>query len=205
MTKKRGEVVFRYEERTDAQRRFSRAAEDADIVFAVGAAGTGKTFAALGTAIRIRGEHPVVVSRPLVEASSGVGYLKGDLNEKLGPWMSPITDCFSRLVYGATPADLLKVIPLAFCRGLTFNGPAILDEAQNCTVDELLLFMTRLGRGSKMFIVGDPYQSDIPRSGLVPWIKALKSHPRVKTVVFPRTDTLRNPLVAELVARKPRL
>jgi phosphate starvation-inducible protein PhoH len=153
----------------DEQREVAQTIRDNDITLIHGRWGTAKTHCALGTAAElvIQGKYKkVVIVRPLVEAGEVVGFLKGDLGQKLDPWLAPFRDCLERLTF-QDPAEFLEdfceVSPLAFMRGRTFSRcVAILDEAQNAKLDQLKMFVTRLGHKSKMILVGDDAQTDLP-------------------------------------------
>lgn len=197
--------LVRFDPRSDAQRAAQRAAEEADVVFLVGGPGVGKTAAAVGLALLHavpQGER-VSVCRPAVEASAGIGWLKGTLHDKYGVWAAPVVDCAEKFILGGA-GQHLDFCPMAYLQGRTLRY-AVLDEAQNCTVDELEMFLTRLGKGGKFFVAGDPTQSVIgERSGLVPWANALAGLPRVASVTFPPGQSMRSPLVEAIVRRRPR-
>lgn len=200
-------ALVRFEPKNRSQRRAQRAAEQADVVFLIGPAGGGKTACAVGLALAHavpRGER-VSVSRPAVEAGNSLGYLKGTMEEKYGPWVVPVIENAKKFLFDPSGYERhLDLSPLGYLRGKTFEGAAILDEAQNCTTADILLFLTRMGAGCKLFISGDPQQSDIDESGLMPWARALKGCPGVACVYFPEDECLRHPLVAEIIRRRPR-
>lgn len=197
-------ILFEPRNRSQARARamFSRN----EVLFLVGPAGGGKTAAAvgLGLAHAVPLLQKVVVCRPAVEASRGLGFAKGDPFEKYGPWVAPVVENAAKFVEGGSVMQHLDLQQMATLQGRTFDGPAILDEAQNCTVEELLLFLTRMGQGSKLLISGDPDQAVIPNSGLLAWMRCLDGVPGVAAIDFPPDQNLRHPLVAEFLKRRPR-
>lgn len=199
------DTIVRFEPKNEAQRRAKAAFETHDVLFLVGPAGGGKTATAIALALQhaVPRRQTVAVCRPAVEASAGLGYLPGELNQKYAVWMSPVLECAKRFILG-DPAPHLEACPLPYLRGKTFDGAAILDEAQNCTVAEILLFLTRLGTGGKLLIAGDVMQADIPDSGLDPWMKSLRGVARVGRIWFSEDNNLRHPLVREVVKRVPK-
>jgi len=182
-----------------------------DIVFAIGPAGTGKTYLAMAMAIArlMKKEvNRVVLARPAVEAGERLGFLPGDLYEKVNPYLRPLYDALhdmmdfvdaSRLIQRGT----IEVAPLAFMRGRTLNDSfVILDEAQNATSDQMKMFLTRLGFSSKAVITGDVTQTDLPEgkiSGLVEARKVLEGIKGIQFVYFSRDDVIRHPLVQEII------
>ena len=182
-----------------------------DIVFAIGPAGTGKTYLAMAMAIAslVRKEvNRVVLARPAVEAGEHLGFLPGDLYEKVNPYLRPLYDALhdmmdfgdaSRLVQ----KGVIEVAPLAFMRGRTLNDSfVILDEAQNATTEQMKMFLTRLGFSSKAVITGDVTQTDLPNgkiSGLIEARELLKGIKGIKFVYFSRDDVIRHPLVQEII------
>lgn len=200
-----GVPLVRFEPRSKAQEQARRMAEACQVLFLTGQAGVGKTAAAVGLALshavpqRLR----VAVCRPAVGPSQTLGFMKGDLNQKYGMWAAPVMECAAHFVLG-NPAEHLEMLPLEFVQGRTLQY-AVLDEAQNCTVDELEAFLTRLGKGGKLFISGDPQQSVIGnRSGLQPWLDALEGLEGVGQVRFPPGESMRSPIIEAIIRRRPR-
>jgi phosphate starvation-inducible PhoH-like protein len=185
--------------------------ESLDLIFGVGPAGTGKTFLAVAAAVEAMKQERVdriVVTRPAVEAGEKLGYLPGDLAEKVDPYLQPIWDAF-RSQMGETDLRnrrerrLIEVAPLAFMRGRTLsNAFVIVDEAQNATILQMKMVLTRLGEGSRMVVTGDPSQSDLPRtdqSGLAHALRILEGLPGVETIHFATQDVVRHRLVARII------
>jgi phosphate starvation-inducible PhoH-like protein len=197
--------------RTPGQRRFVNAIEDTTLTFGIGPAGTGKTYLAVVMAVRAlkrREVGRVILSRPAVEAGERLGFLPGDLREKFDPYMRPLFDVLGEmldesLVNKYMERGTLEVAPLAFMRGRTLaESFVILDEAQNATDDQLKMFLTRLGSGSKMVVTGDVTQIDLPlgqRSGLRSAATRLAGIDDVGIVELDETDVVRHPLVARIV------
>lgn len=183
-----------------------------DILFLVGAAGTGKTHLAVGFAIQDilkRDRSRIILSRPVVEAGENLGFLPGEVDEKVYPYMLPLYDCLDKICGRDSESrkrvdESYELAPLAYLRGRTFDGAVcILDEAQNCTIGQLKLFLSRLGKYSKMIITGDPTQTDLPKqqSGLMDVINKLKDLDGIGYVHFTENAIVRHPLVAEIVKR----
>ena len=197
--------------RTPGQRRFVRSIEERTLTFGIGPAGTGKTYLAVVMAVRALKRHEVsrvILSRPAVEAGEHLGFLPGDLREKFDPYVRPLFDALGELVDDPQinkymERGTLEVAPLAFMRGRTLaDSFVILDEAQNATDDQLKMFLTRLGNGSKMVVTGDVTQIDLPvgqRSGLRTAATRLGEIDDVGVVEFDETDVVRHPLVARIV------
>jgi len=197
--------------RTAAQAGYVKAMREHELVFGLGPAGTGKTYLAVAAAIDLlmagRVER-IILSRPAVEAGERLGFLPGDLREKVDPYLRPIFDALNDML----PADQLQkrlasgeieVAPLAFMRGRTLaHAFVILDEAQNTTPVQMKMFLTRLGEGSRMVVTGDPTQVDLPpasRSGLADALEALRGVDEVALVRFTEKDVVRHQLVARIV------
>lgn len=187
-----------------------------DLTFLLGPAGTGKTHLAVylallemqrcNTKTRQRVEK-IIVTRPIIEVGTKLGALPGLLLEKVHPHMLPVYDIVSKMVGDSAKfiKDHFEIVPLAVMRGRTFeNCIAILDEAQNCTVSELTLFLSRLGMEAKMIITGDTDQTDIPKPGLKKWVTALRDLEEVGFVEFTEEDIVRHPLVRKILARRPK-
>ncbi|ORE95276.1 PhoH family protein [Stappia sp. 22II-S9-Z10] len=200
------------EARSPTQNTYIRAMEENELVFGVGPAGTGKTFLAVAFAAQLleRGlVERIILSRPAVEAGERLGFLPGDMKEKVDPYLRPLYDA----LYEMMPADkverglqsgVIEVAPLAFMRGRTLtHAAAILDEAQNTTAMQMKMFLTRLGEGSRMIVTGDPSQVDLPRgvvSGLHEATRVLKGVEGIGHVRFRGEDVVRHELVARIVA-----
>ncbi len=198
--------------RTAGQRRFVQSIEDSTLTFGIGPAGTGKTYLAVvmaARALKRRDVARVILSRPAVEAGERLGFLPGDLREKFDPYMRPLFDVLGEMldepvVNKYMERGTLEVAPLAFMRGRTLSESfVILDEAQNATDDQLKMFLTRLGSGSKMVVTGDVTQIDLPpgqRSGLRSAAARLADIDDVGIVELDESDIVRHPLVAKIVA-----
>ena len=197
--------------RTPTQGAYLRAMAQSELVIGTGPAGTGKTYLAVAQAVAAlqNGEvDRIVISRPAIEAGERLGFLPGDLREKIDPYLRPIYDALNELI---TPeqvekrieAGIIEIAPLAFMRGRTLaHCFVILDEAQNTTTVQMKMALTRLGEGSRMVVTGDPGQIDLPggvRSGLVDAIEILKGVEGVSIVEFNDSDVVRLPLVARII------
>jgi len=194
-----------------AQKRYIQAIRDHDIVFGIGPAGTGKTYLAMAMAVAFLVERKVkriVLTRPAVEAGERLGFLPGDIAEKVNPYLRPLHDAlFDMVDYEKATAFIergtVEVAPLAFMRGRTLNDAfIILDEAQNTTEEQMKMFLTRLGYGSKAVVTGDVTQVDLPTnrgSGLVEVQKVLRGVEGVAFCHFSEVDVVRHPLVQEVV------
>jgi len=197
--------------RTPGQRRFVRALLDKTITFGIGPAGTGKTYLSVAVAVSMLRKglvKRIVLVRPAVEAGEKLGFLPGDLREKVDPYLRPLYDSLSDMLdpdhlTRLMNNDVIEVAPLAFMRGRTLNRSfVILDEAQNCTVAQMKMFLTRLGNDSKAAITGDVTQSDLPggrAAGLVNAHRILKDIPGIAFVVLSHADIVRHPLVQRIV------
>ncbi len=196
--------------RTLNQAAYTRAALRDSVVIAIGPAGTGKTFLSIAIACRMlaRGEaERIILTRPAVEAGESLGFLPGDMAQKVDPYLRPVYDSLYEILGIEKVTEMIttgriEIAPLAFMRGRTLNNSVvILDEAQNCTLAQLKMFLTRLGRNSKMFIGGDVTQIDLPpgRSGLGAVVSILRSTEGISVIEFGRRDIIRHPLVEKIV------
>lgn len=182
-----------------------------DIVFGIGPAGTGKTYLAMAMAISALSKkevNRVVLARPAVEAGERLGFLPGDLYEKVNPYLRPLYDALHDMMSYESASRMInqgaiEVAPLAFMRGRTLNDSfVILDEAQNATSEQMKMFLTRLGFSSKAVITGDVTQTDLPDgkiSGLIEAVELLKGIEGIRFVYFTRDDVVRHPLVQEVI------
>ncbi len=197
--------------RTNVQSGYLRALKKFELVFAEGPAGTGKTWLAVGHAVSLLEQGTVeriVLSRPAVEAGERLGFLPGDMREKVDPYLRPIYDALhdfmdARMVERGMQTGMIEVAPLAFMRGRTLtNACVLLDEAQNATTMQMKMFLTRLGEGSRMIVNGDPSQIDLPpgqKSGLVQAIQLLNNVEGIGYVKFLEGDVVRHDLVRRIV------
>ncbi|WP_093742996.1 PhoH family protein [Sulfitobacter delicatus] len=201
----------RVEPRTDAQKAYVQSLFDNELAFGIGPAGTGKTYlaVAVGVSMFIGGHvDRIILSRPAVEAGEKLGYLPGDMKDKVDPYMQPLYDALNDFLPGKQLAKLLEekrieIAPLAFMRGRTLsNAFVVLDEAQNATSMQMKMFLTRLGQNSRMVITGDRTQIDLPRgvqSGLQDAERLLKTIPSISFNYFTSKDVVRHPLVAAII------
>ena len=190
---------------------YMRALDRSELVFGIGPAGTGKTYLAVAHAAMLleRGlVERIILSRPAVEAGERLGFLPGDMKEKVDPYLRPLYDALYDMMPGdkverAITAGVIEIAPLAFMRGRTLaHAAVILDEAQNTTPMQMKMFLTRLGEGSRMIVTGDPTQIDLPsntKSGLVEALRVLDGIASAVMVRFNDVDVVRHPLVAEIV------
>lgn len=182
-----------------------------DLVFALGPAGSGKTYVAIALAVRAlkrKEVRKIILSRPAVEAGEKLGFLPGDMKEKIDPYLQPLYDALQDMLPAAKLKELMEtniiqIAPLAFMRGRTLSDAVvILDEAQNTTTHQIKMFLTRLGMNSKMIITGDITQIDLPpsqTSGLIQALKILKHVPGIGKVEFNKSDIVRHKLVQRIV------
>ncbi len=209
--------AIHFEPRTDSQAEAIEVVRNHDLVFLTGPAGSSKTHTAVAAAIQEMMElnvgkrtqiQKLIITRPIVEAGEKLGSLPGDIAEKCHPYMLPIYNCITKIVTNGQKwiQDNVLLSPLAYLRGTTFDySIAILDEAQNCTISQLLLFMTRLGNGGKIIVTGDSDQSDIGHySGLQPWVNALRGKRGVGMYEFTESDIVRHPLVKTILQNRPK-
>ena len=197
--------------RTSNQRKLVDLSYDKDMVFAIGPAGTGKTYTAVALAVRALKNKEVkriILTRPAVEAGENLGFLPGDMKDKLDPYMQPLYDALNDMI----PSEKLKafieerviqIAPLAFMRGRTLdNAFVILDEAQNTTVQQMKMFLTRMGRSAKFVVTGDMTQIDLPnrqKSGLIHSLDLLKDVPEIGMVYLDQKDVIRHKLVMKII------
>ena len=198
--------------RTVGQKKYVDAIRDHDVTFGIGPAGTGKTYLAMAMAISTLKQEKVsriVLTRPAVEAGEALGFLPGDLYEKITPYLRPLHDALQDMlpaeeIQKQMERNVIEIAPLAYMRGRTLNNAfIILDEAQNSTAEQMFMFLTRLGINSKAVITGDETQIDLPpykHSGLVEAHRALRKTEGVAIVEFTRRDVVRHPLVQRIIA-----
>lgn len=210
-TSARGLRANPVEPRTENQRRYLELVEKCPLVFGIGVAGTGKTYLAVAAAVRALRSgacRRLVITRPVVEAGERLGFLPGDVQAKLNPYLRPIYDALYDLVDFEDVSRLeetgvIEVAPLAFMRGRTLsNAFAILDEGQNTTVPQMKMFLTRMGEGSRMVVTGDPTQSDLDdgrKNGLQDAALRLRGYKDIGIVEFTTRDIVRHPLVEQIV------
>lgn len=184
---------------------------DNDLVFAIGPAGTGKTYVAIALAVRAlknREIKRIILTRPAVEAGERLGFLPGDLKDKLDPYLQPLYDALSDMIPSKRLHEFMEdgtiqIAPLAYMRGRTLDKACvILDEAQNTNLGQLKMFLTRMGTNAKFIVTGDATQVDLPRredSGLIAGIKLLEGIKGIATVRFTNEDIVRHPLVTKIV------
>ncbi|GAB4545566.1 MAG: PhoH family protein [Phycisphaerales bacterium] len=201
----------RLEPKSANQRAYLNAIEDHDLVFGVGPAGTGKTYLAVAAAIhllKVGRVKKAILARPAVEAGEKLGYLPGDMYQKVNPYLRPLLDALEDMMDYTTmkrfmAADVVEVVPLAFMRGRTLNDAVIiLDEAQNTTRGQMQMFLTRMGQRSKMIVTGDPSQIDLPEpseSGLIDAMRRLRRVPGIASCALDKADVVRHPLVQRII------
>lgn len=197
--------------RTPNQRRLVEAVKQNDMVFAIGPAGTGKTYTAVALAVRAlknKEVRRIILTRPAVEAGENLGFLPGDLRDKLDPYLQPLYDALRDMIpqqklLGYWEDSTIEIAPLAFMRGRTLdNAFVILDEAQNATSSQLKMFLTRMGRNAKFVITGDITQIDLPRhqqSGLVQATKLLEGIEGIGIIQLDNSDVIRHKLVTRII------
>ena len=197
--------------RTHNQQKLLRDYEKNDLLFAIGPAGSGKTYVAIALAVRAlknKEVRKIILSRPAVEAGEKLGFLPGDMKEKIDPYLQPLYDALEDMIPQAKLQEymekgVIQIAPLAFMRGRTLSDAVvILDEAQNTTVPQIKMFLTRLGMGSKMIITGDLTQIDLPhsqRSGLIDACNVLREIQGISFIHFSEKDIVRHPLVERIV------
>ena len=197
--------------RTAAQKAYVEALFKNELAFGIGPAGTGKTYLAVAVGVNmfIGGQvDRIILSRPAVEAGERLGFLPGDMKDKVDPYMQPLYDALNDFLPGKQVAKLIEekrieIAPLAFMRGRTLaNAFVVLDEAQNATTMQMKMFLTRLGEGSRMVITGDRSQVDLPRgqqSGLADAERLLSDIKKISFNYFTSKDVVRHPLVAKII------
>lgn len=198
--------------KTIGQKEYIDSMNSNDIVFGIGPAGTGKTYLAVAKAVSAfkKGEvNKIIITRPAVEAGESLGFLPGDLQDKIGPYLRPINDALYDILgpealMGFQEKGAIEIAPLAYMRGRTLDAAyVVLDEAQNTTKEQMKMFLTRLGYGSKAIITGDITQVDLPRgkkSGLIDALKILEGIKGIKISRFSKVDVVRHPLVQRVIA-----
>ena len=198
--------------KTVGQKKYVEAIRQHDIVFGLGPAGTGKTYLAVAMAVAALRDQKVsriILTRPAVEAGEALGFLPGDLYEKIAPYLRPLHDALhdmlpSEEIQKYTERGIIEIAPLAYMRGRTLNHAfVILDEAQNSTAEQMFMFLTRLGHNSKAVVTGDPTQIDLPphkNSGLLEAHRALRHIEAIAMVEFQKRDIVRHPLVQRIIA-----
>ena len=197
--------------RTEGQLKYVNAIRDNEVVFACGPAGTGKTYLAVAMAVEALKHQEIrkiVLVRPAVEAGESLGFLPGDLQAKINPYLRPLLDATNEMIgfdqmQRLVEQDVIEVVPLAYMRGRTLNDAfIILDEAQNTTIAQMKMFLTRMGNDSKIVVSGDPTQTDLPskqQSGLRDAIRRLKRIDGVALVTLDQSDIVRHRLVQKIV------
>ncbi len=197
--------------RTPNQQLLVKTFTECDLTFALGPAGTGKTYLAVAMAVRAlknREVRKIILSRPAVEAGEKLGFLPGDMKDKIDPYLQPLYDALEDMIPNAKLKEymetkVIQIAPLAFMRGRTLNDAiVVLDEAQNTTTHQIKMFLTRLGMGSKMIVTGDVTQIDLPRttaSGLIQALKILRNVKGIGRVEFEKKDIVRHRLVQRIV------
>ncbi len=197
--------------RTHTQREYIQSVRKMDVVFGIGPAGTGKTYLAMAMAVEALKKQEVrriILTRPAVEAGEALGFLPGDLNEKIFPYLRPLYDALHDMldaeeVQSYMDKGVIEIAPLAYMRGRTLNHAfIILDEAQNTTAEQMFMFLTRLGADSRCVVTGDSTQIDLPlskKSGLIEAMEALKNLPGIGFVHFKEQDVVRHELVQSII------
>ncbi len=196
--------------RSDGQDRLIQAIKDHSLTMAIGPAGTGKTYLAIASAVEALEDSKIeriILSRPAMEAGESLGYLPGDMNEKMAPYLRPLYDALGDRLGGKKVRQYMddgtiEIAPIGFMRGRTLNNAfVVIDEAQNCTYGQLKMLLSRLGWHSTMVITGDPDQSDLLEgiSGLRDIASKLEAVPNIAVIQLEQTDIVRHPLVAEML------
>ncbi len=197
--------------RNRTQEQMVKAYFENDLIYALGPAGTGKTYIAIALAVRAlksREVKRIILTRPAVEAGERLGFLPGDLKDKLDPYLQPLYDALGDMIPGRKLQELMtegtiQIAPLAYMRGRTLdNACVILDEAQNTNLGQLKMFLTRMGQDAKFIVTGDASQVDLPNkkdSGLLKGVNLTKNIKGISTIVFKNEDIVRHPLVTKIV------
>ena len=197
--------------RSENQQRLVRAYDKYDMIFAIGPAGTGKTYTSIALAVKAlknKEIRKIILSRPAVEAGEKLGFLPGDMKDKIDPYLQPLYDALQDMIPAAKlkeymELNVIQIAPLAFMRGRTLNDAVvILDEAQNTTTQQIKMFLTRMGMNTKMIVTGDMTQIDLPASqtsGLVQAIKILKGVKGISFIELNKKDIVRHKLVTRIV------
>ena len=198
--------------KTSGQKRYVEAIRQHDLTLGIGPAGTGKTYLAMAMAVSALREEKVariILTRPAVEAGEALGFLPGDLYEKIAPYLRPLHDALHDMmpadeIEKATERGVIEIAPLAYMRGRTLNNAfIILDEAQNATTEQMFMFLTRLGFSSRAVVTGDPTQTDLPKnrpSGLNEAVNALRGIEGIAVCELSRRDVVRHPLVQRIIS-----
>jgi phosphate starvation-inducible PhoH-like protein len=206
-----GDNGLRVKARSENQAKMVKESEDNDMIFAIGPAGSGKTYTAVALAVRAlkaKIVKRIILTRPAVEAGENLGFLPGDLKEKLDPYLQPLYDALRDMLSQQKLESLIQqgvieIAPLAFMRGRTLdNAFVILDEAQNTSMEQLKMFLTRMGRNSKFIITGDITQIDLPKnqtSGLLPAIERLRNIKGIAIIELQACDIVRHRLVSKII------
>ena len=194
------------------QKRYVEAIRSHDLTLGIGPAGTGKTYLAMAMAVAALREEKVariILTRPAVEAGEALGFLPGDLYEKIAPYLRPLHDALHDMmpaedIQRCTEKGIIEIAPLAYMRGRTLNNAfIILDEAQNATAEQMFMFLTRLGFSSRAVVTGDPTQVDLPKnrpSGLIEAVRVLRGVEGIAVCEFSRRDVVRHPLVQRIIS-----
>jgi phosphate starvation-inducible PhoH-like protein len=197
--------------RSENQQKLIEAFDKNDLVFAIGPAGTGKTYLSIAMAVRAlkdKTARKIILSRPAVEAGEKLGFLPGDMKDKIDPYLQPLYDALEDMIPGAKLQDMMdkriiQIAPLAFMRGRTLSDAVvILDEAQNTTTAQLRMFLTRMGQSTKMIVTGDITQIDLPKgqtSGLKEALKVLAGIDGIEVAKLTKKDIVRHKLVTQIV------
>ncbi|MDR0419387.1 MAG: PhoH family protein, partial [Prevotellaceae bacterium] len=197
--------------RTPSQKKIVELSKNNDLLFAIGPAGSGKTYTAIALAVRTlknKGVKKIILTRPAIEAGERLGFLPGDMKDKLDPYLQPLYDALNDMIpakklQGYMEEGIVQIVPLAYMRGRTLDHAfVILDEAQNTTLPQIKMFLTRMGKNAKFIVTGDVTQIDLPRksdSGLEKSLLILKGIKGIGVVEFNKNDIIRHKLVSKIV------